>query len=93
MQNIESEYLLTSRNYIDDVDHYQGIEYVDTETSEDDPFTNSNNTSSYYETRMPEDHYQHQYHQYGATHQTSMSEAETCRYYRIESCTFEDSFN
>jgi len=35
MQNIESEYLLTNRNYIDDVDHYQGIEYVETETSED----------------------------------------------------------
>ena len=50
----ESEYILTSRKYIDNVDHYQGIEYVDTETSDVDPLCTSTdfNSDSYYFTKI-----------------------------------------
>lgn len=55
MQKIEYDYLQTNRNYVDDMHQYDQIEYVHTETSDDnsDPFHSSeDHLSSYYFTKL-----------------------------------------
>ena len=91
MQHIESTYLLTNRNYIADVDHYQGIEYVDTETSEDDPFSSSGDfqASSYYFTKLGEEEDKF----YGKHHRLSSEAGENGQHYTYPSCNFEECFN